>query len=109
LRDAPPDTGGRIGSLISGEAAKSDFSRLTTYRAVALRLAADPTKEIALPLLRRRGNILIIADITDPANPRKRLAGGIPAWTAGEKSRGEKWVEKRGITEIWVYLRHYNL
>jgi hypothetical protein len=56
------------------------------------------------------GNILIIADITDPAKPREVSRWWFPGqWTAGGEKRGENWVDperglREGLPKIWVFL-----
>ena len=52
------------------------------------------------------GNILIIADITDPANPKEVSRWWYPGtWTAGGEKPGENWVEENEVLpKIWVYL-----
>jgi hypothetical protein len=56
------------------------------------------------------GNILIIADITDPANPKEASRWWFPGqWTAGGEKPGENWVDpdrglREGLPKIWVTL-----
>jgi hypothetical protein len=56
------------------------------------------------------GNILIIADIADPAKPREVSRWWFPGqWTAGGEKRGENWVDperglREGLPKIWVFL-----
>jgi hypothetical protein len=58
------------------------------------------------------GNILVIADINDPANPKEISRWWYPgSWTAGGEKLGENWLCGgggaglfQGLPKIWVYL-----
>jgi hypothetical protein len=55
------------------------------------------------------GNILIIVDINDPANPKEVSRWWYPGqWTAGGEKPGENWIDdgglREGLPKIWVSL-----
>jgi len=56
------------------------------------------------------GNVLIIADVTDPAKANEVSRWWFPGqWTAGGEKRGENWVHpdrglREGLPKIWVTL-----
>jgi hypothetical protein len=55
------------------------------------------------------GNILIIADITDPAKPKEVARWWLPGQhTAGGEKPGENWIDdgglREGLPKIWTFL-----
>ena len=55
------------------------------------------------------GNILIVAEITDPAKPREVSRWWFPGqWAAGGEKPGEDWIDdgglRQGLPKIWVSL-----